>query len=211
MTTKPSNASAINTVKSAPSGLDQIQPTVSTPQQPTLLMKSFSGSVVQVPPSTTIQKSSAAWTPGQRPAQAPAPGLSGHAGSEKGNRVHMPSTATVFSQQFPQLDRGSQTGFTKTSSTGVKTATTMTAPPVTVTPAQQSGGTEMEAFILELEKVSNHLHLFGSSDLGSGLWRFWLSFICKLGRSLSPCCHLRRMISGHHLHTLCKFLYSPPP
>jgi hypothetical protein len=167
MTTKPSNASAINTVKSAPSGLDQIQPTVSTPQQPTLLMKSFSGSVVQVPPSTTIQKSSAAWTPGQRPAQAPAPGLSGHAGSEKGNRVHMPSTATVFSQQFPQLDRGSQTGFTKTSSTGVKTATTMTAPPVTVTPAQQSGGTEMEAFILELEKVSNHLHLFGSSDLGS--------------------------------------------
>jgi hypothetical protein len=153
MTTKPSNASAINTVKSAPSGLDQIQPTVSTPQQPTLLMKSFSGSVVQVPPSTTIQKSSAVWTPGQRPAQAPAPGLSGHAGSEKGNRVHMPSTATVFSQQFPQLDRGSQTGFTKTSSTGVKTATTMTAPPVTVTPAQQSGGTEMEAFILELEKV----------------------------------------------------------
>ncbi len=154
MTTKLSNASAISTVKSAPSGLDQIQPTVSTPQQPTLLMKSFSGSVVQVPPSTTIQKSSAAWTPGQRPAQAPAPGLSGHAGSEKGNRVHMPSTATVFSQQFPQLDRGSQTGFTKTSSTGVKTATTMTALPVTVTPAQQSGGTEMEAFILELEKVS---------------------------------------------------------
>lgn len=85
----------------------------------------------------------------------------------------MPSTATSFSQQFPQLDRGSQTGFTKTSSTGVKSATTTTAPPVmvtpvppvTVTPAQQSGGTEMEAFILELEKVSNHLHLFGSSDL----------------------------------------------
>jgi hypothetical protein len=149
MTTKPSNASAISTVKSAPSGLDQIQPTVSTPQQPTLLTKSFSGSVVQVPPSTTIQKSSAAWTPGQRPAQAPAPGLFGHAGSEKGNRAHMPSTATSFSQQFPQLDRG----FTKTSSTGVKTATTTTAPPVTVTPAQQSGGTEMEAFILELEKV----------------------------------------------------------
>jgi len=173
MTTKPSNASAISTVKSAPSGLDQIQPTVSTPQQPTLLTKSFSGSVVQVPPSTTIQKSSAAWTPGQRPAQAPAPGLFGHAGSEKGNRAHMPSTATSFSQQFPQLDRGSQTGFTKTSSTGVKSATTTTAPPVmvtpvppvTVTPAQQSGGTEMEAFILELEKVSNHLHLFGSSDL----------------------------------------------
>ncbi len=165
MTTKPSNASAISTVKSAPSGLDQIQPTVSTPQQPTLLTKSFSGSVVQVPPSTTIQKSSAAWTPGQRPAQAPAPGLFGHAGSEKGNRAHMPSTATSFSQQFPQLDRG----FTKTSSTGVKTATTTTAPPVTVTPAQQSGGTEMEAFILELEKVSDHLHLFGLSDLRSGL------------------------------------------
>lgn len=142
-----SNKSSLITVKSAPSGLDQIQPTEPTPQPPALLTRT----VTQVQPTSVQAPSSSQNTPFSAtssggPRLAPSWGTvsSGHLGNDKSSRSFTPKTTSAFSQHSLQREHGLQTGVQKVST--IRSAT--------ATPGRSFGASEVEAgFILELEEA----------------------------------------------------------
>lgn len=54
---------------------------------------------------------------------------------------------------------------------------------------------------LKLVEVTNCLQLLSSFDLQSSCGGF-----CKLGRSSNFGCHLKKLVLGHHFHTLLQIL-----